>query len=464
MRRDAPSRLSLIALLVCVGAIALPCAPVSAQCVPFEEHSLGALTPFGGQRIGTSVDINADRAVVGSVQGIHILARDSESRWLASTVLTAPDTDADDLFGVAVALSPTTLVVGASLDDSYAPNGGAVYVLDFNGDAPLQFQQLSDAAPQPTAWFGRTVAVSADTIAVAAPNADTPELNAGSVSIFTRSGPLWHHHQTLTPPNPFALDAFGVSLSLEGDTLAIGAPGADLAAPNAGAVFIYTRLGSTWTLTDQLVATDAAVFDAFGQSVDLDNDSLAVGAWADDDTAQNAGAVYVFRRVGPLWIEQQKLTAQDAGVSDMLGASVAIEDDLLVAGAVRADGSAPDSGASLVFRRENAHWTQIATIPGDAPDAYAGSAVALSQGLLLTGAPFADTPETDTGAVRSFDLGALACPADVDLDCDVDVEDVITYIAAFKSELPWADTAPPETVLDFADILAFIASFTLGCP
>ncbi len=458
--RRTPTPLSALSF----AALALGAPSAGAQCVPFVQLQLDSFAPASAQRLGTSVAIEGDLAAIGGVYGVYILSRQPDGRWSSVPLVFSKGVAPDDLFGVSTALSSDTLVIGASLDDTFASNAGSVSVYEFDeGDAVL-IQLLNHPSPGANDWFGRTVAIDADTIAVASPSDDDFAPDAGSVSIFVRIAGVWIHQQTLSPPDPSPMDAFGTSISLKGDTLAVGAPGDDTIAANAGAVFVYTRVGAAWSLTDLITAADASVFDSFGQSVDLDGDSMGVGAWADDDQAPNAGSVYVLRRIGGLWIEQQKLVVANAGASDMLGASVTIEGALLVAGAVRADTALPDTGAAFVFRRTAGFWSEIATIHGAAPDAYAGAALALDLGVLLVGAPFDDGAGEDAGHAESYDLRSLTCPADLDLNCAVGVSDVTTFLAGFGAELPWADTAPPLGVHDFADVMAFLSDFTLGCP
>ena len=435
-----------------------------AQCVPFVPIEATGTAGAEGERVGTSVDICASGAVVGSVSGASYLTLDQSGAWISTPVPWGKGVDQDDLFGVGVAIDHSTLVVGASRDDTYASDGGAVYVYDISGDAPMLEQQLGSLTPALRDWFGRVVAIDDGVIVVAAPGDDDAALDAGAVSVFVRQDGFWVHQQTLTAPDPSPMDAFGTSLAIHGDTLIVGAPGDDSSSANAGAAFVFRRTGSTWSLVQQLTASDASIFDSFGQSLACDGVKLAVGAWAADEGAPNAGAVYVYELAGGSWTSEQKLTSVQASTSDMFGASVAIEGDFVVVGAVQADGPEVDTGAAVVFRRSGAEWIEAASIPGEMTDAYMGAAVAISNGIVMLGSPFDASAGHDAGASSSYDLSRLVCPADLDLDCDTDVDDALTFLHGFDIEMSWADLAPPEQVIDFCDVIEFINRFTLGCP
>ena len=116
---------------------------------------------------------------------------------------------------------------------------------------------------------------------------------------------------------------------------------------NVGAVMVFDRTGANWDLTQVLFATDFNPADYFGISVDIDGTRIAVGASGDDQASANAGAVYVFELTGGRWSEEAKLVASDGEASDAMGASVAIEGDIVVAGAPTADSTGADAGRCL---------------------------------------------------------------------------------------------------------------------
>ena len=142
---------------------------------------------------------------------------------------------------------------------------------------------------------------------------------------------------------------------------------------NSGAVYIFRRTGTTWGLerkiedgSDGFTALDAN--DRFGLSVSLDGDHLAVGAREDDgknNSTSNAGAVYIFKRTGKSWSLERKIEDGSDGFNDLdandnFGARVSIDGDRLAVGAYKDDGkggSTTDAGAVYIFKRTGKSWS-----------------------------------------------------------------------------------------------------------
>jgi len=324
-------------------------------------------------------------------------------------------------------------------------------------------------------FFGRRLALDADTLAVgvewddsaatgispAHPDPfDNSAANAGAVYVFVRrSDGSWEPEAYLKASNAAALDFFGASLALDGDTLVVGAPGedsastgtagdpADDAAIDAGAVYVFTRSAGTWTQQAYLKASNTDAGDRFGQNVALHGDTLvvtathedsaAVGVDGDeaDDSAEDAGAAYVFTRAGDVWTQQAYLKASNAEAGDLFGRSVAVHGDSAAVSAEReasaatgidgdqSDNSASGAGAVYVFTRDGGGaWGQQAYIKASntaTGDQFGGgnlgsNGLALSGDILLVGARGEDSAATgidgdqannalrDSGAVYAF--------------------------------------------------------------
>jgi hypothetical protein len=119
--------------------------------------------------------------------------------------------------------------------------------------------------------------------------------DSGSAYVFTRGGGVWTQQAKLTAADGAASDLFGYSLSLSGDTLAVGAYGDDDNGSASGSAYVFTRSGGVWTQQAKLTAGDGAASDYFGYSLSLSGDSLAVGAYLDDDNGTDSGSAYVFQ-------------------------------------------------------------------------------------------------------------------------------------------------------------------------
>jgi hypothetical protein len=302
---------------------------------------------------------------------VYVFTR-SDSSWSQQAYVKASNTGENDRFGQSVALSGdgSTLAVGAYFEDgnsNLVTDSGAVYVFTLSGSTWSQQAYIKEGA-QAYYNFGWSVALAADggTLAVGAHHANSQR---GAVTVFTGSGSTWNLQATLSASNGWAQDFFGqsVALSADGSTLAVGADGEESnatgidgdptnnSAQDSGAVYVFTRSGSTWSQQAYVKASNTGALDHFGVSVALsaDGSTLAVGAYGEDssaigtdgngadNSAADSGAVYVFTRSGSTWSQQAYVKASNTGADDWFGISAALSADggILAAGAYREDSS-----------------------------------------------------------------------------------------------------------------------------
>jgi uncharacterized repeat protein (TIGR01451 family) len=248
----------------------------------------------------------------------------------------------NDQLGSSVDISDDTIVVGAPGENG---STGSAYVFVRSGTTWSQQQKLTADVPATQETFGLSVTISGDTIAIGAPSDDTAAgVNTGSVHVFTRGGSVWTTQQILARNNAAPPDFFGFSVGLSGDTIVAGSLFGD---GFAGAADVFVRSGTTWTQQQKLIPVDTLATGSFGSSVAISGDTVVMGAHnADTETSLDAGAVYLFTRSGLVWTQQQKLIASDGRPLDAFGASVSIDGDTVVVGAVAAEVGA---GAAYVF-------------------------------------------------------------------------------------------------------------------
>ena len=271
------------------------------------------------------------------------------------TKLVANDATGDPDQGSSVALSAdgNTLVVGMPKD---ASTTGAIVVFVRSGSSTWAQQgpKLVGTSAVGASGQGSRVAISADgnTIAVSGPTDDS---NVGAVWIFVRTGSTWTQQGGKLVGSGAIGNSFqgsGVALSADGNTLAVGGPFDD----GAGATWIFTRSAGTWTEQTKLVGSGAIGSERQGSSVSLsaDGNTLAVGGPGDDS---NIGATWVFARSSGVWSQQTKLVGSGASGASLQGTSVSLS----ASGDVLAVGGTGDSssvGACWVFVRSVATWTQ----------------------------------------------------------------------------------------------------------
>jgi LPXTG-site transpeptidase (sortase) family protein len=233
----------------------------------------------------------------------------------------------------------------------------------------------------------------------------------------------------LVAPNARALDEFGWSVAISGNTAVVGARNADPdlgggPVVNAGAAYVYVRSGTSWIEEARLTARDAQAGDSLGVSVAIDRNTIVVGATGCDiNNEEDAGAAYVFVRTGITWSQKTKLVAADADNGDNFGSSVGIAGSTIVVGADSKDlgGYLVDSGEAYVFINRSNAWDQKAKLIPSDPDVgdYFGTSVAVDSGRIVVGATEANfTGMRGTGKAYVFSGGGNTWAQEVELSAD----------------------------------------------
>lgn len=338
-----------------------------------QQAQLDAADGAEGDLFGYRVAISRDSALVGAVwddvgannnQGSAYVFTRSGTTWTQQAQLSAPDGAALDSFGVHVALSGDTALVGALNDDIGASsNQGSAWAFSRVGSKWIGKDLTFVAADGTTDdEFGSAVSLSGDTAIVGAPTFQTG--SNGSAYVFVRTGSSWTQQARLTAFDGAANDDFGSSVAISGDTAIVGAPYDDVGANNGqGSAYVFVRSGMTWTLQAKLTATNGTAGDLFGSSVAISGDTAVAGAYLSDvGVNTDQGSAYVFVRSGTTWTQQAQIVAPDGASEDRFGVGVAVgENNTAIVGAHWDDvGSNTNQGSAYVFVRSGATWTQQA--------------------------------------------------------------------------------------------------------
>jgi len=289
--------------------------------------------------VGPSPSLVADEVATGAA---YVFKR-SGTTWTQQAYLKAANAESGDSFGVSVALSNDTLVVGA-------PN---------------------EASSQTTITNGSTA--SANNAAFVTDNSGS-NIGAGAAYVFKRAANnSWAEEAYLKAPNAEGGDAFGTSVGIYADTIVVGAP---------------------WEASNQTTITN-------GTTASSDNSSFVVGYYGNNI---GSGAAYVFKRTGVNWAQEAYLKASNSHGGDQFGISVAIYADAILVGAFNessnqttigdgttasSDHSAPLAGAAYMFKRTTSTWTQDAYIKAsnaNGGDLF-GNSVAIYSNTVVVGAP-----------------------------------------------------------------------------
>jgi hypothetical protein len=379
-------------------------------------------TPWLQPGVGTGffVEVYGDR---GSSYAIDLY------REGAPYMLLPTDANGSRALGNRVAVSANVLVVAAP----YASSGGVAWVYFADGSDWVEEAVLTGDAVQADGLFGNSLALDGGKIAVGAPGDGSSGPNSGAVYVFERGHSGWTQIAYLTADNAGAGDYFGHSVALYGDRLLVGAPSEDGDADglqDSGAAYVFEREAGGWVQRAYLKASNADAGDLFGMGLSLSEGRLVVAAPredggspgvngnADDNSAQDSGAAYVFEEAAGSWTQQAYLKASNPGAGtdpdsdpgdqfgwseSLRGRGVAIFGNTIAVGAATEDSSALgvngeqnddsslDSGAVYVFVRTESSWAQEAYIKAGDPadsDNFGGS-IALSQDRLVVGAPLA---------------------------------------------------------------------------
>jgi hypothetical protein len=303
--------------------------------------------PVAGDWFGIAVSAVGNNVLVGAL-GDDTGARDAGAAYLFDggsgallhTFQKANPTEGD-WFGGAVAAMGNNVLVGAPLDHASGKEAGAAYL--FEGTTGALLRTFQKQTPQEGDWFGVSLAASSSRVLVGAMLDDTGAKDTGAAYLFdAATGGLL---QTIRNPNPGDGDWFGVAVAAVGDNFLVGAPFSDVAAPDAGAAYLFD--GTSGALNLRFPAKAAPAGAQFGRSIAVNGRSVAIGA--PGDSAENAGgATYLFIDLSstPLLV----LRNPSAAAKALFGFSVALGDTNVVVAAPQENAEETHAGAVYEFR------------------------------------------------------------------------------------------------------------------
>ncbi|MCA9008092.1 MAG: cadherin-like domain-containing protein, partial [Planctomycetaceae bacterium] len=371
-------------------------------------------TPADSDQFGTSVAVSGNRVVVGAFSddtgasgagSAYVFDLSGGVATLAATI-NNPFPDAGDNFGLSVAISGDKLVVGANGDNSGANYSGSAYLFDLSSGLPVLAASIGNPAPASGDGFGSTVAIDGNTVIIGAPSDDTGATNAGSVYVYDVSGGSATLTATVNNPTPASGDRFGQAIAVSGNRMVIGTIGDDTGASNAGSAYLYTLSGGTATLAATIDNPSPAADDWFGEAVSIDGNTLVVGAYTDDTGASNAGSVYVYNLIGNSVQLLATINNPVPSTNEFFGFSVAIQNQTILVGSRDDTTNAAGAGGAYVYDLSSGAAVLTASLNTASPpiEEYFGFSVAISGSTLLVGAPQDNTGASYSGSAYLFDL------------------------------------------------------------
>jgi microcystin-dependent protein len=414
---------------------------VDANASYTEIQKLLASDPENFSKFGNAVSISGDgKTMVVSAPtedtspnsdngAVYVFTRSGTS-WVEQAKLIASDANSMRLFGTSISISEdgNTIVVGTPRLDPFfnVYDGGVAYIFTRSGTTWTEQAKLIANDMTVYDYFGQSVSISGNgnTVIVGAysKNANMFSQSTGAAYIFTRSGSTWTEQEKLVASDPAWYDYFGkaVAISADGSTAFAQAANEDTSPNNDnGAVYVFTNSGTSWTEQAKLLASDAASYENFGNSISAseEGNTVVIGSSFKTTTPNDQnGAVYVFTRSGSTWNEEAKLIASDTESYEAFGSSVSIsaDGDTIVVGA-EAENTAPSygNGAAYIFTRSSSTWTQQAKLLAtnlDSSDTFGRSvSISADKSTVIVGSVFGEP--NDTGSIYVFNLNLTWDPA-----------------------------------------------------
>ena len=395
----------------------MPSANFGSSVVLSRDGNTMAVAAYYESSAATGINGNQNDRSIPEAGAVYIFTR-TGTTWSQQAYIKASNTGTaavgegfaeGDQFGYSIALSSdgNTLAVGAIGEDSNAMgiNGdqadnsagqsGAAYVFTRSGAAWTQQSYIKSAMTRPNVLFGYSIGLSAngDTLAVAEYDADRGK---GALYVLARTAGGWSHQARIQADNAENGDSLGYSLAIsdDGNTIASGAADEDCMIPginqagcdkdqpqdnSSGAAYVFVRNGTSWTQQAFIKASNPGRQDWFGVRIAIsgDGNTVAVGApnedsgskgingKQDDNSAFEAGAVYVYTRAGTTWTQHAYVKSSNTDSGDEFGSSLGLSADgrVLLVGARgedsaakgvngnQADNSIRDAGAAYLFTR-----------------------------------------------------------------------------------------------------------------
>jgi len=373
-----PKGISWLGRAVCAGFFCVSLASgASADVV-----ARGTLAPHVDRGFGSSVAISGNTAIVGGTEDcVYLFDLTTSSRIDLST----PGGHTNTGFGNSVAITGNTAIVGACGD--YGVDGlgrfycsaGAAFL--FDATTGNEIARLTASEFTEYAYFGQSVAISGGTAIVGCPGDDHAVADSGAAYLFDVA--TGNEIAKLTASDAAEKDAFGSAVAIDGNIAIVGAVGDDDGGEHSGSAYLFDV--TTGNQIAKLTASDAAVEDLFGVSVDISGNTAIVGAQGDGDGGENSGSAYLFDIASGNQIA--KLTASDAMAYAEFGNSVAISGNIAIVGAWADSEAGLASGSAYVY--DSISGDQIAKLTADdaaATDEF-GQSVDIDGSNVIIGAP-----------------------------------------------------------------------------
>jgi hypothetical protein len=322
-------------------------------------------------------------------------------------------------FGYSVALSDDarTVAVGAIYNDSKDTNAGQVRVFRLSESTWVQIgDDINGESSHDRS--GSSVSLSSDgsTLAVGAYWNNGNGQNSGHVRIYRLEGGSWIQvGDDIDGEYEYDKSGLTLSLSADGETVAIGARYNDDNGTNTGHVRVYRLDGSSWSQVGADIDGESSGDESgYALSLSADGETVAIGARFNDGAGIDAGHVRVYRLDGSSWSQVgADIDGESSGDESGYALSLSADGETVAIGARYNDGAGIDAGHVRVYRLNGSSWSQVgADIDGESSSGESGSSIGISSDgtTVVIGAPLYNTISEEEGKVQVFRInGAENC-------------------------------------------------------
>lgn len=346
------------------------------------------------------------------VGAVYVFERQGGA-WTRTADLRPSDPVHEAQFGRCLLLGGATAFVGAPLAATSGVVTGAVYVFENAAGVWTQTHKLVGTNCGDDARFGVNMDLSDDRLLVGAPGFGGTTFEGGAAFLFERGPQGWIESARLEHPTPNASDRFGFDVAIDGTTLVVSAPWRANSYPGSGAVYVFAEDPGQWGTPIELVSGTPAPHQQFGRCVELDGSTLVASTPSASLSEPFSGGAWIFEREGSptnassTWREVRELLPTESAAYDRFGDSMSLHGDRLVIGAPWSDASHVDSGRLWLLGRAGYDWIELGSLAPPTGSTHSGlaRATALTDFEILAGAPYTSTSIDGVGSALIWRLG-----------------------------------------------------------
>ncbi|MFG0246314.1 MAG: hypothetical protein ACF8MF_09740 [Phycisphaerales bacterium JB052] len=449
--------LGVVTLSAALTSIGLTTTPGRAfGPIEYEPEPLYSGFPGGDDDFGYSLAIEWPYLAVGALMD-DIDGEDSGAVYVYNLVsrnfLYAPfasDVGPGDRLGYSVAIDNGLLYATSRRDEvGGVETAGSVYLFDLGLNGRF-IRRITAEVPTTIGSYGDNVSVSDGLLLVGAPLALVDGTQAGAVYAYETQ--FYNQILILTPTDGTPLGRYGTSTAINSDFVVVGSSRNDIGVGigESGSVYVYDFVSGNQL--HKLTPNDPQTGSQFGTTVAIQGDLIAVGAPLTDDRGLSSGSVYLFDAVSGNQID--KIIADDTDGADWFGRSIAMSDDVLVIGAPFKEEPGNLIGAVYLYDINTHKFIDKILSPAGGLESRFGFVVASDDDEIMTSNYNQFENGLDTGVAYFIDA---ICPADINDDGVLDFFDISDLL----NDRPDYNG---DGVFNFFDVSAFLNDYNMGCP